>query len=149
MHPAYGEKVVGDNRRRDILLLIGAVALVFVLGVIALSREGRPLDGRWELTLIELPSSSITPVMPSWIEIDDTDLIGVGECFDMVGTIDSGSGGFSSEIEFAARDGCQPTDVDHAYIDHFWNLSVAKQNQLVLTLQSAGAAVEFHYERAR
>ncbi len=125
-----------------------AVLFVAILTIVALNGPNRPLDGRWNLTLIELPSGSLTPTQPSWIEIDGNYLTGVAECMGMNGTITAAENGFSSEIEFQEVGNCEPTAIDSAYMEDFWALTVADRRPSGLTLQSEWAEVEFNYEMA-
>lgn len=130
------------------LTAVAAVLFVAILTIVALNGPNRPLDGRWNLTLIELPSGSLTPTQPSWIEIDGSYLTGVAECMGMSGTIAASENGFSSEIEFQEVGNCEPTALDSAYMEDFWALTVANQSPSSLTLRSGWAEVEFRYEMA-
>lgn len=140
-----------ENRARFLRVAgaLLAVVVVALLTMLALSRErDSVLDGQWELVLIELPTESIQPADLSWIEIQDDQFHGIGECLTFRGSLAFPSDRRLSIDDMTSIEECAPlSPVDDAYTDQFSRISSYKATENgFLTLQSSDASIQFSYE---
>jgi hypothetical protein len=126
-------------------ILAGGLVVAVLLVAVGRARNASPLDGRWGLYLIELPTESIAG-FGQWIEFDGGDFVGAGDCTTFDGRVDfSGEHNFAV-ASFSTTPVCSsPTAIDRAIEAHFQTLTVHKG---YLTLQTSDASIQFNYEWA-
>ncbi len=125
-----------------VLLIIGALTLIALLRF-----DDNPIEGRWQLILIELPRGSLQRGDGAWIEFDGDDFSGHVDCVDFEGVATLLPDQHIELAQIAWSITCEPvTALADAHMSHLDTLS-RYSGRNSLTIQTTDASVQFTYAK--